>query len=358
MIINLQMQHYMVVQFLLSLLLVWLLGISQAGAASASGGNNERNTGAPGNAGNTTAVQKPAVSFNQVNTFPGKLKAGDLSMQDIPSPHWKSDGCIACHTTTGDEASAKNLRRKPVEKTCYNCHSAEFDHSYIHPTNVRPDKKMLARMDRDLKASLLKHGNTIGCTTCHDLTLQCKTDRKKQKLTNPKFFRHGPYESRTQLCFFCHDKDQYQRFNPHEQIDEKGQLRAEKCRICHLDSLSRLRHVEDIEQMKFIADESLSTLCWGCHPWTPHPGGQFSFFKQKSGPDHLVKPSASVIERMDEMTKKNNINLPLEPNTGKLFCGTCHSTHEKGVISNPAAAGTDEPHRMRAKNICEYCHDI
>ena len=245
--------------------------------------------------GNSIAAIKPVVSFDQVNTFPGLLKSGKLELQDIPSPHWKKDGCIACHTTTADKANAKNLRLNPVDKNCDNCHSAKFDHSYIHPTDVRPDKKMLARMKHNIKKPVPQQDTKITCTTCHDLTLQCLSKTKSHKRNNPKFFRNGPYERRSQLCFLCHDKTQYQRLNPHDQINEKGQLKTEKCAICHADTTARLLQLENIDQLKFNAEESLSTMCWGCHPWTPHPGGQFTFFKKDSGPDHLVKPDRKSV---------------------------------------------------------------
>ena len=129
-------------------------------------------------------------------------------MSDIASPHWNKNACIACHKSNGASAGKNNLRHKKTEETCYNCHSPDFDHRYIHPSDVQPDKKMLAGMDKSMRDTLAKSKNTIICTTCHDLTLQCTSDVKKQKTTNPKFFRSGPHENRSQLCFLCHDKEQ------------------------------------------------------------------------------------------------------------------------------------------------------
>lgn len=359
MITSTQIQHCIVIQFLLVLvlLLIWQQVNAQPGTVTATGSDNKQFVAALDKTSNSVAAIKPAASFKQVDTFPGLIQTGKLERQDIPNPHWEKNGCIACHITTADKASAKNIRHKPVEKTCDNCHSAEFDHRYIHPTDVQPDKKMLARMERNIKSPVLKQSNKIGCTTCHDLTLQCQSNIKKHKRTNPMFFRNGPYKRRSQLCFLCHDETQYQRLNPHEQINEKGQVIAEKCRICHVDSLDRLRQVKNIDQLEFNAKESFSTMCWGCHPWTPHPGGQFTFFKKDSGPDHLIKPSKLIKDRLARMTEKNQINFPLEPNTGKVFCNTCHNVHQKGVIKNQAnAKGADSKKRLRAQKICQYCH--
>ncbi len=317
------------------------------------------NTGKPGTITATpdTKKQKPVTSFQQVENFPALLESGELKMSDIANPHWNKNGCIACHKSTKANASAKNLRHKAIEKTCHNCHSPTFDHRYVHPVNVRIDKKMLQRMDKSMRSTMAKSKNTIICTTCHDLKLQCLPGFKKQKFTNPKFFRKGPHENRSQLCFLCHDRNQYQRLDPHDQIDKQGKLRPEKCRVCHADSIERLNHITDTDQLQFNAKKSLSTMCWGCHPWIPHPGGQFTFFKKKSGPDHLVKPSKEIQQRLDKMTRENHVAFPLEPETGKVFCATCHNVHEKGVIKNPEKAkGADSKKRLRVQKICSYCH--
>ncbi len=300
---------------------------------------------------------KPPISFQQVESFPALVQSGKLKIDKIPNPHWNKNGCIACHKSNRINAGIKNIRHKKIEQTCYNCHSPAFDHRYIHPASVRPDKKMLANMDPVMRTQLAKSKNTINCTTCHDLSMQCLASTRQQKLVNPKFFRNGPFDSRSQLCFLCHDKNQFQRLNPHDQIDQQGKLLTEKCRICHADTIERLNQVTDIAQLEFNATKSLSSMCWGCHPWTPHPGGQFTFFKNKSGPDHLTKPPENIKNRLDEMTEKNQVVFPLEPESGKVFCGTCHNVHEKGVIKNPEKArGADSKKRLREQKICEYCH--
>ena len=304
-----------------------------------------------------TGLQKKSVGFQQTDSIPALLQSGKIKLSDIPDPHWNKNGCNACHKNTATGASAENLNHMPVEKICNNCHSPAFEHNYIHPVNIKPDKTMLADMTASMRRELAENNNRITCTSCHDLTLQCLDRNRKQKLTNPKFFRGGPYESRSQLCFSCHDKEQYQRLDPHDQIDNQGNIRPEKCYVCHADSVARLKQVRETDQLEFHAGDALSTMCWGCHPWTPHPGGQFTFFKQKSGPNHLIKPPPEIKQRMDEMTEKNQVNFPLEPGSGKIFCATCHNPHEKGVITDPEkAGGSDRRKRLRASNICEYCH--
>lgn len=357
---SIQIQHVTALTLLLVLVSAWPLKTISAATTSIASNQRFEQLPAKTNTQPDKQTNRPsAISFDKVDEFPQLLSSGQLAIENIPNPHWNKNGCIACHKTTAGKAAANNLRHKPVQKSCNNCHSAAFDHSYIHPSDVKPEKKMLAHMAPEMKALLEKNNNMINCSTCHDLIQQCLPDTKKQQLTNPKFFRSGPYKSRSQLCFLCHDKDQYQLLNPHDQINQQGQLRTEKCSVCHADSVKALNKITTIEQLKFHNEESLSAMCWGCHPWVPHPGGQFSFFKQSSGPNHLLKPSELTQKTLDEMTKKNNIDFPLEPKTGKLFCGTCHNPHEKGVINNPAnAKGADSKKRLRAQEICQYCHLI
>ena len=291
-----------------------------------------------------------------IDEIPRALSETALNRNDIPSPHWKDNACSVCHLKWG-KASIKNLRKKNISDTCLSCHDADYDHRYIHPIDVRPSTSMLKRMDTSYKKSLEKTSGKISCVSCHDISLQCEGSKSRHKMTNSKFFRKGPFQTRSQPCYFCHDKDQYERLNPHEQINERGEIRAEKCRICHVDPVKVLRQVKNIDQLEFNAKESLETMCWGCHKWIPHPGGQFTFFKQGSGPNHLVKPSELIKSRLEEMTKKNNIDFPLEPVTGRVFCGTCHNAHEKGVIKNKAnAKGAGSKRRLRDQKICKYCH--
>jgi len=108
----------------------------------------------------------------------------------------------------------------------------------------------------------------------------------------------------------------------------------------------------------FNVTRDLSLMCTGCHPWKPHPGGAFSFFSKKEGPDHLVVPSKDVARRMKRMERKNDVVFPLEPGSGKMFCGTCHNSHEKGVVRSAAAdRGADSKHRLRLTKMCTQCHE-
>jgi len=114
-----------------------------------------------------------------------------------------------------------------------------------------------------------------------------------------------------------------------------------------------------IEEVDFHISGDLSKMCMGCHPWKPHPGGAFSFGKKKNEKaDHLVKMPDHIQRHYEKKQENSNVLLPLDPGTGKIFCGTCHNPHEAGVVRNVAAAtGADSKQRLRLKNICVQCHD-
>jgi len=293
-----------------------------------------------------------------INNIPQLIANTDLTRNKIPDPHWKDNSCSVCHKNA-TSASKKNLRKKNISDVCLSCHDAEYDHRYIHPIDIAPSKSMLKRMESSYKKSLKQSAGKISCATCHDISIQCKASKSRQKLTNPKFFRSGPFKTRSQPCYFCHDKNEYEKLNPHQQLDGTGKIIESKCRICHAGSLDKLKQAKSIDDVAFHAPaDNLASICWGCHVWTPHPGGQFRFFKNAAGPNHLIKPSLTILNSLQASQKNKNIVFPLEPKTGKVFCGTCHNSHQKGVIKNKAAAkGAGSKSRLRDQNICQNCHD-
>lgn len=294
--------------------------------------------------------------INRTKDIPDLIKQGKIIISEIPNPHWKEDSCISCHTEEIEDASKINLRSANIEKSCMNCHSAEFDHSYIHPVDIIPSVSKLSAMKPEMKKQIKKNGGKVGCSTCHDITLQCNME-DRQRHENKKFFRKGPYINRYDLCNKCHIAENYQRFNPHEHVAEDGEIIAEKCRVCHSGSIDELEEADSIDEVSFHTDDNLESICWGCHKWKPHPGGQFSFFKSSEGPDHLVWPSDEVLFNIEQTLKEKNILMPLEPETGRVFCATCHNPHAKGVIKNSAAAkGAESKKRLRSKRICNNCH--
>lgn len=292
-------------------------------------------------------IQKPASTATPVPLA--------SSRPTIANPHWQADACKACHTKTPTKRSL-NLRDNRSEKLCNRCHESISSHSYIHPVGMPVDRKMLARMPASFRQAIATEKGRLNCRTCHDLTMTCLPKRAKEKLTNPRFFRDGPYNSRTDICYLCHDAKQYQRLNPHDQLTKSGKIKKDTCLICHEDG-TRLENAKQFEDVDFNEKSDLSKMCTGCHPYQPHPGGSFAV-SGKGPPSHLVRPGKSFTERMAKQAKKNGIVLPLTPGSGEIFCGTCHNPHEKGVIKTAAAAkGAGSKRRLRMQQMCANCHD-
>ena len=194
------------------------------------------------------------------------------------------------------------------------------------------------------------------CTTCHDLRISC-LDKKDAELTNPLFFRGGFYgKVRTDICYECHDRKQFQRLNPHKQISKSGRLNKKSCRVCH--SLVPDDGEVFSATMKFNVKQDLSSMCMGCHKKRAHPGALFKFGAKGKELEHIVVPSEKIAIKLEESQQKGHIALPLEPGSGKIFCGTCHNVHQKGVIKRVIAAkGADSKNRLRQQKICINCHE-
>lgn len=286
------------------------------------------------------------------------LETGKLFQVDVPNPHWQQDGCIACHTNAS-APDQHNLRAKDDKHLCENCHNEFSKASFIHPTGMQLPDDMWNEMPTVFKKSLLTLGGNIGrtvsCQSCHDLKIQCLDKDFSQRAFNTLFFRLGPFQNRVELCFYCHDPRFYKRFTPHKQIEE-GELDKEKCRICHRNE-NQLTSSTPTKDIELHNPEDLNKLCINCHPWRPHPGWEFAVRKKKDA-NHLVKPSDEVFQRMQLNQQQTGVQLPLEPDTGEIYCATCHNPHEKGVIeTDNANLGADSDKRMRLKEACNYCHD-
>ncbi len=298
--------------------------------------------------------------LRHIQDIPDLIRTGKLLPEQVPNPHWRDDACYTCHKGKAGGKKVK-LRDKSVNKLCANCHDPIFNHSYIHPVDVKPDAAMIARMPEAYRDSIEHSDGTLSCVTCHDLPAQCLKKRRNEKRQNTLFLRDQPYKTRTQQCYYCHDPEQYQKLNPHEQISDTGLLRSGTCELCHSEKLDVLKTLRGIENLDFYVNGDLSSMCTGCHPRKPHPGGGATFFrrkKNKGDPNHLVKPKAAMLKRMQKWIKASGAALPLEPDSGKVICATCHNPHEQGVVKNAVASNEKGiKHRLRTSKICTKCHE-
>ena len=161
--------------------------------------------------------------------------------------------------------------------------------------------------------------------------------------------RGVPYRKETDFCFKCHDQSNYVMLDPHDQLDNMGNIITEKCLYCHSEKPDEnLAYPED---PKLIGN--LEVLCQRCH---------FHFARQMQSArfSHMSRPSAKTIATMKIMEKKLGIVLPLDEE-GKTTCATCHNPHDRGVISaeSPVAAGAGSKYRLRLPEPpCIACHDM
>lgn len=299
--------------------------------------------------------------FSRVAEINSLLAAGSIKADDVPNPHWRDDGCGACHKGK-PSAGQTNLRTSDINRLCLDCHETISAHNYIHAVGMKPSTEKQNRMPENFRQAIGRGKGVLTCIGCHDLPMQCQAERRHERKDNPLFFRGGPYTERTTLCFSCHDPSHYERLNPHDQITDEGELNTQVCLVCHAVVPNR-REVRSINDVSFNAGGDLNKLCLGCHPWKPHPAASM-FSASYAGPNpHLVKPPEDILERMQDTQRSSDIILPLEPDTGKIVCATCHNPHERGVqVREAADRGADGVWRLRAATNgdrgCTACHPI
>lgn len=270
-------------------------------------------------------------------------------------PHWDPAQCKACHTAARPGKGKARLRGQDASGLCLDCHEDREAHVMIHPDGPVPSPR-LARHLADGFDERRLGSRRLSCTACHAPRLQCDPARKAERGLNPAFLRGGPYRFRTEFCYRCHDRKAYQRLNAHRQLDSKGQLLEERCRLCHRKVPARDASSGSADTALNI-DDDYKQICLNCHVWVVHPGGGLPFM-DRGGTHHLKVPPPGIGKRLKIMQVKNGIHMPLDPG-GRIYCATCHNPHQRGVLRDPAAArGADEKYRLRMPQICDNCHDI
>ncbi|MCU7905645.1 MAG: hypothetical protein KZQ76_07235 [Candidatus Thiodiazotropha sp. (ex Epidulcina cf. delphinae)] len=244
-----------------------------------------------------------------------------------------------------------------------NCHAEDVVHKYIHPIGLKLSKEKAQAVSEKWGGDLrLDDKNRLTCQTCHDLLEQCLSGRSYQAVRNRRFLRGGPYSRRHKLCYRCHDSAKYERLNSHDQIADNGMLKVSKCRLCHEVGIKdRLKSgiKRDIGRFPLLKglNEDRTLLCIRCHRKIDHPSGSFSVKSIKEY-RHLVRIENKKKSTLERQNVETGIVLPLEQNTGRIYCGTCHEPHQPGVFAGEArAAAPKTKNRLRAKHICTHCHD-
>ena len=261
---------------------------------------------------------------------------------DTTNIHYSGKYCTVCHDQIPRNGK-KFLKYGEDYKQLCRCHY-QMAVRDIHPSDIEPPEEFKKRMPKDFP---LRKGK-IACITCHDIFAQCRDVKPTDTFTRTEnFLRGAPYRKLTTLCYKCHDKTKFERYNPHEQLDKNGKIITLKCLYCH----KKVPDVKEAEYKDVTLIGDLVPLCVRCHN------------KANKGTlhaSHLRKPSPKVLARIKQMEVEYGIVLPLDDD-GKITCATCHNPHEKGVIPDERAGakGAGKEHRQRLPgNLCIKCHDM
>ncbi len=253
--------------------------------------------------------------------------------------HYTGQYCSECHETTPVKGSGQPWLKFEADygRLC-RCH-AEAPAEYIHPFDIAPSPEKKKRMPADFP---LQEGR-LTCNTCHNVFLQCE-----KRLFDRNSLRGAPYPRRTDFCYKCHAEQNYQKLDPHHQIDENGEIIIQNCLICHEEKPDE-KHAT-FKDVKFIGN--IETMCRRCHRIAGNHSGNA---------DHMgIKPSPDGMKRIQHMEEKYQVRLPLDEK-GEMTCITCHNPHQKGVIpeDRPGAKGADSKYRHRLpENLCKECHQM
>lgn len=290
---------------------------------------------------NLAIISVVLLTFFSIGIVPA-LPQNDIQ-EEIVNPHWTGKDCIECHLEESPKGKGAPLQFDGDSiKLCNRCHETEFARTDIHPVGV----PLLDAMKENMPKNFPLENGKVGCLTCHDPLPPMKEDFARKKV-DPTFLRGGPYEVLVKFCFYCHRQEEYKKTNPHKQLDKQGRIDKDRCLFCHA-SLPDPAKVQTIGEVTFKSE--LALYCISCHP------------EEKSGhpsrADHLVTLPGFLQESIPVRLEETHVELPLDGD--RIFCGTCHNPHEKGVIQRKEAqAGAGEPDFLRLNggyDLCVICH--
>ena len=155
-----------------------------------------------------------------------------------------------------------------------------------------------------------------------------------------------------EYCMKCHESSEYEKLTPHKGIT--GVPPRPTCMLCH-ESIPESNAAGELSVI-FNMKDDLNDMCRGCHNVRPHPKNLFSA-NPATGWVHLVKPSGAILENMRQSRAETGIGLPLSPESGEVFCATCHNPHDFKIGGEHGSQEREAKHRLRMNNICQACHD-
>jgi len=266
----------------------------------------------------------------------------------VDDPHWNRATCGVCHVDAKPTAGNVLIRESDAEAQCAACHAERGGAGGCkHLSGISAHVQDISA---DFQANL-KDGR-LACSTCHDITYQCLNPSKPYSFMNPGFLRARKSPATAEYCFQCHDKSGYEKLNPH--VGSVDDLSTPTCLLCHTTIPEA--NAAGPEIMEFNMQHDLNDACRGCHVVAAHPQSITSARPDASW-DHLVVPSAKVLQAMRASEARTGMVLPLNPLNGEVFCATCHNPHESRTRDAYGSAGPGIKNRLRSNEICQACHD-
>ncbi|MCP4716113.1 MAG: hypothetical protein GY868_13435 [Deltaproteobacteria bacterium] len=261
------------------------------------------------------------------------------AVDEAINPHWTGSHCAECHK----ENNVPQLRfGADIVKVCNRCHRDAAAGTEIHPIGVA----LTPSMEKNMPLQWPLKNGTINCLTCHDVQVQMYKNPVRKKIDSD-FLRGAPHDSMTDFCFECHQRERFEKLNPHQQLNADGTVKENSCLYCHHTRPDQQR-TESFDDLSFVSDRV--DICLGCHyeKGRNHPGSA----------DHLV----TVPPEMLSALTPGNVDSPYLPLVnGQIFCGTCHNPHDRNIIVRERArAGAGEKYFLRSGggyDLCVICHD-
>lgn len=270
------------------------------------------------------------------------------SANAVDDPHWNKNACQTCHVNAAPVAANISLHEGDAETLCETCHGDRGGALRCrHASDIA-----IGAQDLGEKFEPFLKDEKMVCTTCHDVPYQCEHPTPQYSFHNPGFLRDRTSRNTGDYCFECHQKDGYEKLNPHAGIS--GNPPRPTCLLCH-KSFPETSNTGNLI-VEFNMQQDLNDTCRGCHVVQPHPKSM-SFSQQAEGWVHLVAPSAEVLGNMQKAQAETGIGLPLNPLNGEVFCATCHNPHDFKLGGEHGSEERAMKHRLRMNNICRACHD-
>jgi len=282
------------------------------------------------------------------------------------NPHWKKDGCGACHDMSS--GSAAPIAQEKIDRLCLGCHDGKKAAAEVHPIG-----RKLRPADHLIKPDKWPTPNDeIGCITCHDAQFACdlKTNPRAANRNLLRIQRDGAARGQS-FCQNCHQSEAYSKINPHLMLGDGKEIIESKCLFCHAKVQDR-KATERAHKPDLKAEQG--DICRDCHPRHKDPITQMhiglrmtpeqqAFVYAKEVLGLSSNPSKEFVHKAEVAGRVPKLVVPAAK--GVIVCSTCHNPHLRGVFSDESELGYRAMRLDRRNQLispvrepiwCRHCH--